>query len=189
MAAEDDLPHIVQDDRREAQMRLRFGLRESGPGRMGADAIDEFGNSFELKSATRSGVTTGRDLGMHTLQRYRTRYWIICRGDNRRQAGFVIGECRLMSPNMLEDWFQRIEARLRPDLDLLDRVLAAMRDGGFAAAEIQRLEYLANRGTTLNNPKIEWHYVETHGIRIDANDPQGHLKRLVSEHPLHPGSA
>jgi hypothetical protein len=92
----------VQDDTRERQMRELFGLLPSGQGRMGADAVDEHGNPFELKSATRIGVTTGRDLGIHTLQRYRTRYWIICKGIYRR-TGFDIEECRFLSPAMLEE--------------------------------------------------------------------------------------
>ena len=166
-------------------MRLRFGLLESGQGRMGADAIDEHGNQFELKSATRGGVTTGRDLGMHTLGRYRTRYWIICRGSNLQRAGFVIGECRFLSPAMLEGWFQQIEARLRPDLELLERALVVMRRDQFADAEIERLSYLVHRGSTLNNPKIPWHYIESHGVRIEG-EPETHIRRLVSEHPLRP---
>ena len=185
MSLDEDLMQTVQDASREIQMRLRFGLLESGQGRMGADAIDEKGNQFELKSATREGVTTGRDLGIHTIQRYRTRYWIICRGSNRQRAGFVIDECRFLSPNMLEGWFQQIEARLKPDLDLLERVLGAMRTGQFANSEIDRLSYLVQRGYTLNNPKIPWRYIETYGVRIEG-DPKAHVRRLVSEHPLLP---
>jgi hypothetical protein len=186
MSLDDDTVQTIQDAAREALMRERFGLFESNEGRMGADTVDELGNRYELKSATRTGVTTGRDLGMHTLQRYRTRYWIICRGTNLRRAGFVVDECRFLSPSMLEGWFQQIEARLRPDLELLERVLSVMRRRRFAEAEIERLSYLVHRGYTLNNPKIPWHYIESHGIRIEG-DPKARLRRLVSEHPLHPG--
>jgi len=185
VSIDDDVVQTIQDAARETLMRERFGLLESSEGRMGADAVDELGNRYELKSATRSGVTTGRDLGMHTLQRYRTRYWIICRGTNLRRAGFVVEECRFLSPSMLEGWFQQIERRLQSDLDLLERVLSIIRRRGFAEAEIERLSYLVHRGYTLNNPKIPWHYVETHGIRIEG-DPKAHLRRLVSEHPLLP---
>ena len=183
MATNDDELQVVQDSAREAQMRARFGLIDSGQGRMGADAVDEYGNSYELKSATRSGVTTGRDVGLHTIARYRTRYWIICRGVNRQRAGFVIEECRFLSPAMLEGWFQQIETRLKPDLDLLERVLAVLRTSNFDDQAIDRLSYLVHRGYTLNNPKIPWPYVATHGIRLEG-DPKSHLRRLVSEHPL-----
>ena len=102
MSLEEDAVQTIQDAARETLMRERFGLLESDEGRMGADAVDELGNRYELKSATRTGVTTGRDLGIHTPQRYRTRYWIICRGTNLRRAGFVVDECRFLSPSMLE---------------------------------------------------------------------------------------
>jgi hypothetical protein len=186
MSLDDDVVQTIQDAARETLMRERFGLLESNEGRMGADVVDELGNRYELKSATRTGVTTGRDLGLHTLRHYRTRYWIICRGTNLRRAGFVVDECRFLSPSMLEGWFQQIEARLRPDLELLERVISVMQNGEFTVAEIKRLSDLVHRGYTLNSPKIPWHYIETHGIRIEG-DPKAHLRRLVSDHPLNPG--
>lgn len=172
----------VQDDRRERQMIERFGLLSSGEGRMGADAIDEVGNKYELKSATKQGVSTGRDVGIHTLQRYRTRYWIICQGINRR-TGFEFQECRFLSPTMMEGWFSSIEERLQRDLDLLGRVLRDMVGLNYSEDEMNRLEYLVRRGYTLNNPKIPWRYVQDHGILI-AGDPKKALRRLMSEHPL-----
>ncbi len=165
-------------------MRDAFGLIASGQGRMGVDALDELGHGFELKSATKSGVTTGRDVGMHTLRRYRTRYWIICKGVNRR-SGFEIDECYFLSPEMMEEWISTIERRLEPDLVLLQRVLSLMEQSNFAEEDINRLDYLVKRGSTLNNPKIQWHYVQSHGMKIEGN-PKEALKRLVSQHPLDP---
>jgi hypothetical protein len=52
-----------------------------------------------------------------------------------------------------------------------------MQRRGFIESEIERLSYLVHRGYTLNNPKIPWHYIATHGIRIEG-DPKAHVRRL-----------
>jgi hypothetical protein len=83
----------------------------------------------------------------------------------------------------LEDWFGEIEASQAPDLALLDRVLTVIAEAGFAEAELNRLDYLVKRGLTLNNPKIPWYYIQSHGIRIEGN-PREHLRQLVFAHPL-----
>ena len=175
---------MVQDDVRERSMRGLFGLRESGEGRMGADVVDEFGNRYELKSATRSGVTTARDVGIHTINRWRTRYWVICRGRNTGE-GFIIHECRFLAPSMMEGWLSGLEAVMRRDLDLLQRVIETIKDGNFTDEEIARLEYLVRRGYMINNPKIPWRYIEEYGqfLDISAHAPQS-LRRLVERHPL-----
>lgn len=51
MSLDDDVVQTIQDAARETLMRERFGLLESHEGRMGADAVDELGNRYELKSA------------------------------------------------------------------------------------------------------------------------------------------
>lgn len=179
------LVEMVQDDSRERRMLDMFGLLPGAEGRMGTDAVDEHGNRYELKSATKSGVTTGRDVGLHTLQRYRSRYWIICKGVNRI-SGFEFEECRFLSPELLEGWFRTIEDRLKPDLVLLERVLAVMRNSEFSETDMDRMKRIVMRGYTLNNPKILWHYVVSHGIRIEG-DPKEAVRRLVALHPLRVG--
>lgn len=174
----------VQDAAREQQMRRRFGLRRSGEGRGGTDAVDDAGNAFELKSGTTNQITTGRDLGPHTLERYRTRYWLICKGINK-PTGFEMQECLFATPTMMEWWISRISEKLAPDVSLLQKVLDIVRAAGMPANLIKRAEYLLRRGMTLNNPKINFNRAKAHGKPIDmSRDLPSQLRELVKTYPL-----
>ena len=83
---------------------------------------------------------------------------------------------------MMEDWIARIEARIGGDRDLVDSALTALSAAGFAG-DLDRLRRIAYRGFTLNNPKIPWSYITTHGVRLDS-PPALHLRELVQRHPI-----
>ena len=172
----------VQDNIREMQLRTLFNLRSGGTSRIGHDARDNFDNPFELKTTTKNSVTTARDVGPHTLEKWRGRYWICAKGRNM-PAGFVIEEIYFLSPSMMKEWIDSIEARFKPDLELLESVLDILRQSEFETSKEERLEYLVKRGITLNNPKISWHYVKSNGIQITANHAR-RLRHLVRQNPL-----
>ena len=67
----------IQDSVREEMLMELFGLMDSGEGRIGADAVDKNGRRFELKSGTKKSVTTARDIGLHTLEKWRGKHWLI----------------------------------------------------------------------------------------------------------------
>lgn len=174
----------VQDAAREEQMRQRFGLRRSGEGRGGTDAVDDAGNPFELKSGTTNQITTGRDLGPHTLDRYRTRYWLICKGINR-STGFEMQDCLFATPAMMDWWLSRISEKLAPDVTLLRKVLDILRAVRMPPKLIERAEYLFRRGMTLNNPKINFNSAKAHAKSFDmSEDLASQLRELVKAHPL-----
>jgi hypothetical protein len=85
MSSEEKEEATVQDDVREEQIAQFCGLKRTGK-RAGADALDENENTYELKSATKSGVSTGRDIGLHTLAVYRSEYWIVAEGKNYKTS-------------------------------------------------------------------------------------------------------
>tara|TARA_Y100000294_G_scaffold159874_1_gene163087 strand:- start:548 stop:766 length:219 start_codon:yes stop_codon:yes gene_type:complete len=58
----------IQDAVREEMMMEMFDLKDSGEGRIGADAIDCDGRRFELKSGTKKSVTTARDVGLRDFR-------------------------------------------------------------------------------------------------------------------------
>ena len=173
----------VQNNVRERRLVEILGLMPL-KGRAGADAVDAKGNHFELKTSTRGGVTTARDVGPHTLAHYRTLYWVVARGRNLR-TGFVIDEVHFLAPQMLEDWFRDIERRyFDRDQALVQDALGILRGAGFTG-DLDRLAYLLNRGMTLNNPKIPWHYVRSHGVRLNlATDLPNQVAHLVTQHPI-----
>ncbi len=163
-------------------MRELFNLHPSGEGRMGADALDESNNPFELKSTTKNSVTTARDVGPHTLEKWRKRYWICAKGRNT-PVGFIIDEVYFLAPSMMEEYISSIEARFEPDLELLGMALKLLKEEDVEDAKLMRLNYLVRRGLTLNNPKIPWHYVQSHGMKITSNHAK-RLRQLVRKYPL-----
>lgn len=171
----------VQDNLREAQLRDLFQLRPSGQGRQGADALDESENPFELKTTTKGGVSTARDVGPHTVVKWRTRYWLFAKGKNLA-TGFAIDETYLLHPDNMEEWFASL-ARFADDLALLERVQKSMAQAGYTDAEVKRITYLVSRGCTLNNPHIPWSYVQKNGIQITQNHAL-ELRKFVDTHPL-----
>lgn len=183
--SEDDSLAEIQDNRREQQMRDLLKLQEAHAGRYGADAVDEFGHEFELKSTTKQSVSTARDVGLHTLQKWRERYWVFAKGTNRKRSGFHIAELYFLHPSDFDEWLQRYETLFRRDLQLLDRLTKMMRDAALPSTDIERVQYLIQRGYTLNNPHIPWVYVQTHGTNVGADaDPAGRLRELVAARPI-----
>ena len=173
----------VQDNARELQICEILNLIHLKK-RLGYDAEDEFGNNYELKSTTIKSVGTARDLGYDFLDKISKCYFIVAKGKNY-PSGFEVNELYFLSPLMMEEWINKIKEKLQPDFDLQEKTKILLKDQ-LTKEEISRLEYLLNRGTTLNNPKIPIHYLETNGIRIDLNRPIEHLRELIKEHPLFP---
>lgn len=172
----------VQDDVREEELARRLQLQRSDR-RTGSDARDEHGNRYELKSVTTSSVTTGRDIGRDYLDRLRHSYFICAKGTNT-EFGFAIADIYFLSPDMMGDWIAGIEARIGGDQGLVDAALSLLAASGFEG-DLERLKRICYRGFTLNNPKISWRYVTTHGIRLEGQ-PALHLRELVAQHPIVP---
>jgi hypothetical protein len=174
----------VQDSVRENQLIQMFKLKKA-KGRLGADAFDEYQNPFELKTATIKSVGTGRDVSFEMIANWKKRYWIIAKGINLK-SGFVIEKIYFLSPSMMEGALKKIEDHMTPDLQLKDKVIGILKKQipvQFSTDEIERINYLMFRGSTLNNPKIPWHYIESHGILIKKDYPKT-LKALVKKYPL-----
>jgi hypothetical protein len=149
---------------------------------MGADAVDKDGNEFELKSAGGKNVTTARDVGPHTIKKWRARYWIIARGPNLR-TGFRIEKIYILHPKDLGGWFRKLEARFAKDQALLSHAKRCLKKASFPKESMERLESLVLRGMTLNNPKIPWDYVCQYGKDI-TESPRESRRDFVRRHPI-----
>ncbi len=174
----------VQDDVREQQLALQLNLSRSRS-RMGSDARDEFGNRYELKTVTTRNVTTGRDIGPDYLDRLRQSYFICARGEYT-DYGFHVRDIYFLAPEMMEEWIRSIEGRLANDRALVDSALELLRQAGFTG-DLNRLRQIGYRGFTLNNPKIPWSYIESHGVRLEG-EPALHLRALIGRFPIAAGS-
>lgn len=171
----------VQDNLREYQLARMLRL-ERNPSRTGSDARDEFGNFYELKTVTTDQVTTGRDIGPAYFARLRASYMVVARG-TQSSYGFTPEAIYFLAPSMLEDWIQRFEGRLRIAAELTERAIADLRGRGWDDTDIERLLALTKRGMTINNPKIAWSYVVSHGVKLE-DPPALHLRQLIEQHPL-----
>ena len=171
----------VQDDNREAALARLLELQRSGR-RIGHDAMDEYGNEFELKTTTTQSLSTARDVGIEYLTRMRTQYLIAARG-RQTDYGFTFEDIFFLHPTDLEDWIQPLEARLQGDLDVVDRAHDALSAIGACVNTLRRLLSIGRRGITLNNPKIPWRYISENGTRLGTN-PSLDLRELVVSRPL-----
>lgn len=170
----------VQDDTREVTLARLLELRPSER-RVGPDATDENGNTYELKTTTRTSLSTGRDVGQRFLDGLRTGYFIAAKGKQTDYA-FTFDEIYFLHPDDLEDWIQSIETRLNDDLVVVKAAVGALRGAGASEAEIDRLRANGERGVTQNNPKIPWSYIERHGTRLGST-PSTDLRELVADPP------
>ena len=155
----------IQDDKREKLLKKLFRLLDSDEGRIGADAKDESGNRFELKSGTKRSVTTTRDVGIHTLKKWLEKHWIVGFGKIVSKK-FKIEEIYYLSPNDMREFCQKIESKISPDLNILNEVCAMLKKEKYSSEKIERLKYLVNRGYTLNNPKIPYKYIVSNGVLL-----------------------
>lgn len=172
----------VQDDARESKMAKMLGLERTGD-RNGFDAFDRHKNNFELKSTSNRSVTTGRDVGRAFLNKWRAGYFIVANTQSGSGKSWEPKDFYFLHPDDLEGWIASIEKRLEEDENLRDKVLR-LSSSELSEKEKEIVEYVFNRGMTLNNPKIPWDYIEKHGTKIKRTRLKSHLAELVSSRPL-----
>ncbi len=112
----------VQDDVRENELRILFGLKDPEEGRSGNDAIlilDGRDIPFELKSTTRGSVTTVRDFGPDHIEKWTEKHWLI--GFYNRKVTKL--EYSLYgSPNMMKPWIDEKAKYVKPDYEIAECV-------------------------------------------------------------------
>lgn len=172
MARED----IVQDNRRETQIAGIVGLKPSEK-RAGRDATDLYGNSFELKSATKKSITTARDVGVHTIAKWRKTYWVVATGRNKADK-FEIDSIYVAHPNDLERWFAPLEKLLRAEARVCFNVLKAAAKAGACKLDIEFVRQKCERGITRNNPHIPLGLFQNHCLKLD------HINQIAAKQQL-----
>jgi hypothetical protein len=170
-----------QDNEREAQLVTWFALQSTNENRIGIDAADEFNYQYELKTTTKAGVSTARDVGLNHIAKWRKLIWICAKGHYQGDE-FIITDTYVLYPSNLEQWFRKIEAKVTRRKALFSTVISLMRKSGFADTELVDVESAFERGVLLNDPNIPWSYVEQNGVRIDK-DHAAELRRLLKANP------
>ena len=179
----------VQDDSRESLIARHCRLIRNKTARSNThlpDAFDLAKRPYELKSATTNSVTTARDVGLHTLQDWKQRYWIIAFGTNLA-SGFRIRELFIAHPSDLSLFFNRLEERLLNRSRLCDEVLERARVGGASAETLAAVKMLMARGMTENNPHISRKIIFDNATSLSATDSgtaSAAIQEFVILHPL-----
>lgn len=173
-----------QDGEREELLRKLFELIPTNGNRIGTDAADEFGRGYELKTTTKSGVSTARDVGHNHLKKWRKVNWICGKGSYRGKE-FIFDEIYFLYPHNLEEWFQRIEKKLTERDELFTLVLELMNRNLYNEEAMDTVRKTFARGVLLNDPNIPWSYIQTYGHRIESDHPSA-LRKLVASQPEFP---
>ena len=172
----------VQDNKREQALAKILGLQTTGK-RSGFDAYDEFGNPYELKTTSKNDVGTGRDIGRSFIEKLRKEYFIAAKS-SLEPGEWKPSEIIVCHPDDLEEWIEaKLGSRLSADESLMSRVIEKI-SKVFKKEEVERIEYLINRGMTYNNPKISWDYLVQHGTKLSLTNTAKELKKFVNSRPL-----
>lgn len=109
----------VQDDKREKELIQLFQLEKpANASRSGTDAILDINGQkipFELKSTTKTSVTTVRDFGPVHIEKWRIKHWLFGFYNN---TGTTLKYCLYGSPQLMAPWIQEKEEYVRLDFRL-----------------------------------------------------------------------
>jgi hypothetical protein len=164
----------VQDNRREDELIRLFNLQPGENNRIGVDAYDVLGNPFELKTTSKGGVSTARDLGPAHIDKWERRFWLIATFKNHTGGAFVFERFFFFSRHHMSGWYEKMRQDFAADISLTDRLMGAV-GSSLPINDIERARYLMRRGMSKNDPNIPWGYVQKHGIEISDN----HADRLA----------
>ena len=113
----------VQDDRRESELITLFALdKPVNPTRSGTDAILNFANqklAFELKSTTKSSVTTVRDFSPDHIQKWQGKHWLF---GFYEPGGKILKYCLYASPTAMNPWIEEKAKYISLDYQLANLV-------------------------------------------------------------------
>ena len=113
LASKHGIDDIFQDNGGKIlQLCLVLGIKVL-PGREGNDAIDAFGNEFELKTVNtlkRTNFTTHHHMNPIIIAKYRKVDWIFA-----TYEGIELQEIYQLTPAGMEYWYQRWEAKWHAD--------------------------------------------------------------------------
>lgn len=140
LAKEYQIGDIAQDNNLKLLQTLVLFDFKNQSGREGSDAIDRYGNEWELKTANMnlvSGFSTNHHTTHDRIDAFRRERWMFS-----IYAGIRLVEVYVMSPAALEPFFSKWE------LSIAERAA-----GGEVHAH-------------LNNPKIPIKFVRQEGIRV-----------------------
>ncbi|MES2915746.1 MAG: hypothetical protein V4753_11555 [Pseudomonadota bacterium] len=74
--------------------------------------IDGVSVEFELKSTTKSSITTARDVGMEHLEKWKNKHWLF---GFYTEKGNALKYTKYASPSMMREWIEEKRSYILPD--------------------------------------------------------------------------
>lgn len=170
---------MIQDNSREDYLVKLFGL-EGNSSRIGWDARDQYGNEYEIKTTTKSTVSTARDLGYAHLDKWSKHFWIIARGQ-QQISGFQYEKIYFLAPSQMAGWIGSIRTRLDNDMKIVNKTLELVDVFFEDPNDKKKTKKILEDGIKLNDPGISWKYIESNGTLI-TSDYAGELQKLMAQH-------
>ena len=182
----------IQDDSREIMTRKLLRLKESGEGRSGADAVDEFGNRYELKSTTTGQISTSRDVLPRKIDEWRTRIWICVSGvlsKNLEKKTFAFEKMFVLFPADMEGFFEQILSGMDPVLKECALIRQDLEEElRYPKKRLDFFDSMTEARLKRNNPHIPWVYIEENGheilLNIKKRSPAEQLRVILNERNL-----
>ena len=114
LAKQYEINDIAQDNNLKLLQTLVYFDFQNQAGREGSDAIDRYGNKWELKTANEnlvSGFSTNHHTNHERIAQFRQERWLFS-----IYSGIELKEVYAMSPNTLEpyftDWTNKVNAKI-----------------------------------------------------------------------------
>ncbi len=171
----------AQDDAREKKMRDLFNLRvDLNRKRSDTDAyldrpsVDPV--PFELKSTTKTSISTVRDFNPDHVAKWRGKHWLFGFFDEQQELQY----CCYASPAMMKPWIDKLEAYVRPDIELAARLGSRVTDEDLVAILGDKDVY--SYEDALSIQKKQWkkqQYLEA--MDVAAGFTQERLLRLLPD--------
>ena len=146
LAKKHGIEDIAQDNNLKLLQTLVYFDFNNQPGREGSDAIDRYGNDWELKTANENlvnGFSTNHHTNHERIKQFRSERWLFS-----IYKGVELQEAYAMSPKTLEPYFSEWT-------DKINEKAAAGMDNPH-----------------INNPKIPIKFVRAKGIKVYPVDPE-----------------
>lgn len=170
---------MPQDDGREIAMRSVLRLSDSGEGREGSDAVDEFNNKYELKTTFKKdrGVSTARSVNFRHIARWREKHWIFALG-NHYTDGFELTEYYYLSPQKMENWIMKVEDRLQERKRLSEYTIQCLNTQLTPVPILKKITTILTWGSKLNDPRIPIQYIKKNGVLLQ-HPVDEHLRNVI----------
>ncbi len=184
---------VTQDDGREVRQIKLFKLK-AGKGRSNrytSDATKTINGKtyvLELKSCdvAKGQISTSREFGEEKIKDWETNDGFLFSQFKKTKDGFEFVRHVFCTPEQLRPFFdkqiekQKAGVADRAGLDEWVEVGELLVET-VGREKAERLEKTFKRGTRLNDPRLSWKKVEKWGTLLSADDPHGHLKKILTQ--------